>query len=245
MKEIEIKRDGLILRGIYQDFGKDRPLMIICHGFTASYHHFDPFFPMLEKQKISYLAFDFNGHGKSDGNFTDMNVFNEIEDGIKVLEYVKTLKYSKLFLLGHSQGGVVASMLAGYYKDIFDGLILMAPAATLKDDAIKGTLMGTSYDPNHIPDTVTPARHSDYVVGGHYFRIAQLLPIYEVAKEYTGPVCIIHGNKDTVVDKKASVKYDDCYKNSILHIIVGEDHSMTIHTNDDYRIVLDFIKSEE
>ena len=245
MKEIEIKRDGLILRGIYQDYGKDAPLLMICHGFTANYHHFDPFYPMLDAHHISYLAFDFNGHGSSDGNFTDMNVFNEIEDGIKVLEYVNNLEYSKLFLLGHSQGGVIASQLAAYYKDVIDGLILMAPAATLKDDAIKGELMGTKYDPTHIPNVVTPGRHSSYQVGGHYFRIAQLLPIYEVAGNYDGSVCLIHGNKDTVVDKVASIKYDEVYKNSTLHIIDDEDHSMTLHTLDDYKIVIEFIESEK
>ena len=72
-----------------------------------------------------------------------MTVLNEIEDANAILKYVKKDKYvRKIFLLGHSQGGVIASILAGLYPDIVDGLILLSAASVLKEDAIKGQLMG-------------------------------------------------------------------------------------------------------
>lgn len=43
-----------------------------------------------------------------------MTVANEIEDAKKVYEYARSLDFvSDIALLGHSQGGVVASMVAG------------------------------------------------------------------------------------------------------------------------------------
>ena len=65
------------------------------------------------------MRFDFNGHGDSDGEFENMTVLNEIEDANAILNYVKTDPHVRnIYLVGHSQGGVVASMLAGLYPDI-------------------------------------------------------------------------------------------------------------------------------
>ena len=69
-------------------------------------------------------------------------------------------------------------MLAAYYRDIITKLVLLAPAATLKDDALKGICQGSQYDPNHIPGTVDV---HGFTVGGDYFWTVQLLPIYETA----------------------------------------------------------------
>ena len=41
---------------------------------------------------------------------------------------------------GHSQGGVVAGMTAGMFSDAIHTLVMLAPAASLKDDALKSAL---------------------------------------------------------------------------------------------------------
>ena len=57
-----------------------------------------------------------------------MTVLNEIEDANAILKYVKKDKHvRKIFLLGHSQGGVIVSILAGLYPDIVDGLNFEVP----------------------------------------------------------------------------------------------------------------------
>ena len=65
----------------------------------------------------------------------DMTVMNEVSDGRAILDMSRQMpQVEHIYLLGHSQGGVVASMLAGYYHEYIDKLVLMAPAATLKTD---------------------------------------------------------------------------------------------------------------
>ena len=58
------------------------PLVIICHGFTANCNTelLTDIANDLQEQGIASLRFDFNGHGKSDGEFQNMTVLNEIED---------------------------------------------------------------------------------------------------------------------------------------------------------------------
>ncbi len=226
---VEVKRDGLILRGLLETPDTDEyDIAILMHGFTGNLGYqktdlLEQVAKKLHEQGIATIRFDFNGHGKSDGQFQDMTVLNEIADGSAILTFTRNLPHvRKIYLIGHSQGGVVASMLAGYYPEYISKLALLAPAATLKEDAQKGDLQGTAYNPNQIPDTL-PIKKG-LMVGGFYLRTAQTLPIYEVAKQYTGPVCLIHGDADTVVNKKASERYHQVYQNSELHIVEGGSH---------------------
>lgn len=170
-----------------------------------------------------------------------MTVVNEIEDAKAILSYVRTDPHVRnIFLIGHSQGGVVASMLAGLYPDLIKKVVLLASAAQLKDDALKGNTQGATYNPDHIPASVP---FGNKKLGGFYLRTAQVLPIYEVAQRYTGPVSIIVGSNDQTVDPKYSKKYDEVYANSELHIIDGADHSFTEQYKDQAaQLAADFVK---
>ncbi|MDT6980648.1 alpha/beta fold hydrolase [Levilactobacillus zymae] len=233
MKEqaIAITRDQLTLRGTLTrpDAPTDR-LAILMHGFTSNRGMTpDQLLYQLSNQLVAHqiatLRFDFNGHGQSDGRFQDMTVVNEIADAEAILRYARHLPTSHhLYLMGHSQGGVVASMLAGLYPEDVQHVVLMAPAATLKTDAQRGVLQGVTYDPHHVPDTVPITLGEHLAVGGAYIRSAQVLPIYEVAQRYTGPVTLLHGDQDQVVALQASEHYRDVYPNATLHVLPGADH---------------------
>lgn len=224
MATITLERDGLQLVGTREEpFGEIYDMAIIFHGFTANRNTslLKEIANSLRDENIASVRFDFNGHGDSDGKFENMTVLNEIEDANAILNYVKTDPHVRnIYLVGHSQGGVVASMLAGLYPDLIKKVVLLAPAATLKSDALEGT-QGVTYNPDHIPDRLP---FKDLTLGGFYLRIAQQLPIYEVSAQFTKPVCLIHGTDDTVVSPNASKKYDQIYQNSTLHLIEGADH---------------------
>ncbi|KRN28104.1 esterase [Lactobacillus selangorensis] len=232
---IEFKRDGLTLRGAL-DFPDAQQakydFVILMHGFTGNMGrtHADLLYELSEKltaKGLATLRFDFDGHGHSDGQFEDMTVPSEIADAKAALLYVRHLaNVGQISLLGHSQGGVVASMLAGLYPDWIAKVVLMAPAATLKSDAQKGVLQGSHYDPHSIPDAL-PLSWYPEKVGGFYLRTAQVLPIYAVAQRFTGPVCLIHGTADQTVAHEASQKYQAVYQASELHLIPGADHRFT------------------
>ncbi|WP_297816104.1 alpha/beta hydrolase [uncultured Lactobacillus sp.] len=247
MARIEVQRDGLTLVGErLEPFGEKYNMAILFHGFKADRNE-----PLIKEianrlweNNVASVRFDFDGCGESDGEFKNMTVPSEIADGQAILEYVRTDPHvNKIYLVGHSQGGVVASMLAGLYPNLVDKVVLLAPAATLKTDALKGTLQGVSYDPHHIPDQI---RLGKFTVGSFYLRTAQVLPIYETSAQFTKPVCVIAGSDDQVVNPDASRKYHEVYENSDLHIIAGGDHSF----NDDARkpaidFTINFLKPDQ
>ena len=230
--KLAIKREGLTLRGVLEGATslENEQVVILMHGFQGNrgYEAGNLLYDLahvLNAAGLATLRMDFAGCGQSDGDFANMTVLSELLDGMAMIDFVRAKMGVKVIdLVGHSQGGVVASMLAAYYQDVVDKLVLLAPAATLKDDALVGECQGTKYDPNHIPMKVTIHGQD---VSGQYFRTAQLLPIYETAQHFAGPALIIHGLADKVVSPEASRKYNVILPESKLYLMEGTDHKLT------------------
>lgn len=207
------------------------PIVILCHGFMGNmdYALFDAIAAHLVGCGIGVLRFDFNGHGKSEGDFTGMTVLNEIEDAKKVVAWTMQQPYTEnVSLLGHSQGEVVAAMTAGQmgYPRI-RSLVLMAPAAVLHDDALRGNTMGAVYDPWNAPDSVE--LFNGLKLGKDFIETARDLPIYEVASRYTGPTLVVHGRKDAIVPYTYGERFAHDLPTAHIRIIEDEDHSFCRH----------------
>ena len=202
------------------------PLVMILHGFTGNKNEtiLNGIADKLEQNGIASIRFDFNGHGDSEGRFEDMTVPNEIEDAKKVYEYVRNLSgVTSIAMAGHSQGGVVTSMTAGQLgKDKIKCIVLMAPAAVLREDAIRGSIMGKQYDSLNPPATIEI--YNGLKLGRNYVLTARDLPIYETAAGFTGSACIIHGTGDTVVPYTYGERYTHLYPNSEYHLLDNLDH---------------------
>lgn len=233
--KIEIKRDGLTLRGELLKPEIERcPVTIIFHGLMsnigkADNHMFKRIADALYSKGIASVRFDFNGHGDSDGEFSDMTVINEIMDAVKILEYTRSLDFAtEIYIVGHSQGALVGGMIAGYYRDIIERLVLLAPAATIKTDALAGSCFGQMYDTYSVPESITMynVEKKRFDLGEAYYRIAKTLPIFETTSMFKGETLIIHGEKDMAVSCEAAKWYGECMPNAEVHILEGESHGL-------------------
>ncbi len=206
----------------------DIPIVIVCHGFRSSKGGIPG--PELTNQLIPHgiatMCFDFNAHGDSEGAFIDMTVPNEIEDAIKIYEYIRARpEFGKIAFAGHSQGGVVAAMAAGQLgKDKVSGLALWAAAAVLKDDAIRGHCMIYHCDASN-----PPAEGIDLGdgrrLGREFILTAQKLPIYETAAKYRGGACVIAGGSDVIVPVRYGKRFHAVLVGSSFHLLPEEDHN--------------------
>ena len=185
------------------------PIAILAHGFGGdkNWQLMKLVSDSLQMHGIASIRFDFNGHGESEGDFKDMTVPNEIEDLKRVVRYALQLDgcNGKIGLLGHSQGGVVVSMTAGEMNDTISAVTLLAPAAVLREDAIRGNTFGVSYNPIDPPEYVElPGGRK---LGREYILTAFRLPIYETAIRYQGAAFLIHGTGDRVAPYSYSERY--------------------------------------
>lgn len=204
--------------------GEKCHMAIIMHGImtTKDIYPQPVLAKMLQERGIASICFDFNGHGASYGRFQDMTVLNEKEDALKVIEYAESLPFvDRIALCGHSQGGVVAALCAGELTNKISALLLLAPAAVCRDDALKGNIMGAVFNPSDPPDILKVMMHR---LGGSYIRTAQKLDIYGEASGYRGPMCVIHGMQDRTVPVEYGRRFKESCPQCILHLLPEEGH---------------------
>ena len=221
--------------------GQKYPIVILMHGIFSNKetplvtHLADG----LQKKGIASIRFDFNGHGESDGKFIDMTVPLEVEDAKAVFNYANQLDFvSAISLMGHSQGGVVASLLAGELGDQVTRLALFAPAAVMEDLIEEGKMMGKTFDPQNPPEYIEVNNEK---VGRAYLESTSKLDIYERAEKFQGPVLIVQGKADQVVPYQYAETYDERYQNSELHLLEDVDHVFTNATEKAAGIGLEFL----
>lgn len=227
---LALDRGGITLRGCLEKMKEGKgPLVLMLHGFGGDMSLYPSLFQHLSNELTARgyatLRFDFNGHGKSEGDFSRMTVWNEMEDAAVFLQYARQLDFvTDIYVLGHSQGGVVAGMLSGLYTDVVKKLVLLAPAASLKTDAQEGHCMAARYDTYHVPETVDVGGH--HAVGNLYFRMARNLPIYETTAQYPGKALVVFGGRDEVVKLEAAEKYMEGLRQGKFRMYPSLDHGL-------------------
>lgn len=226
-EKFECKRDNLTIRGtVYRLDDTKRPAIILSHGFMANQKSVKTYAKIFMEMGYAAFAYDFNGGGifsKSDGKSQNMTVFTEVEDLFAVIEHVKKCSYvdsEDITLLGCSQGGFVSGMVAARRDDI-GRLIMLYPALCIPDDARAGTMLGFKFDTTNIPDILS---RFPMKIGGNYAKVVMDKQFEDLITGYDGPVLLIHGTKDPIVNIDYSRRAKECYANCTYYEIEGAGH---------------------
>jgi len=108
--------------------GRDETL----HGFSVFFH----LAQHLSAQGIASFRFDDRGVGNSTGNFNESTLADHANDVTAILDYFSRRtehRFERFILLGHSQGGIVASRVATTRRDVAKVILMAAPAVPLID----------------------------------------------------------------------------------------------------------------
>ena len=88
----------------------------------------------VNKNKINLLLFEYSGHGKSSGQFTDFSIKNWIEDSRSIVKNL--IKKGKIILIGPSMGAWIGIVLIKYFHQRIKGFIGIAPAPDFTEELI-------------------------------------------------------------------------------------------------------------
>ncbi len=234
LQEFYIDSDGVRIHAkLDRVEGKDKsPLCILIHGFTGHMEedHIIAAQQAMNRAGVSVLRAEMYGHGGSDGEFKDHTLYKWVTNALSVVKYAKSLDFvTDLYLCGHSQGGLLTMLIGGMCADDFKAIIPLSPAWMIPEVAREGSILGTSFDPKHIPEKINSG---DWELSGDYIRVAQTIHVEDEIDRYEGPVLIIHGDEDEAVPYSYGEKAAKLYKNAKLVTIHGDDHCYTRHLNE-------------
>ena len=120
----------------YQEDRVDSPIgdALLVHGFGDHCGRYDAFTESLNGLGLNLLRYDYRGHGRSEGRVGDFDGFQDYLDDLQVFwEQLRAGAAERpCFLLGHSNGGLIAFTAAAKGLEGCAGLVLSSPFFGLK-----------------------------------------------------------------------------------------------------------------
>lgn len=110
-----------------------KPGILFCGGFKSDMNGTKAVAleAMAQREGLSFVRFDYFGHGQSDGAFLDGTIGRWKEDTLAVL---RDLCSGPQLIVGSSMGGWLATLAALALPDRTAGLVLIAPALDFTED---------------------------------------------------------------------------------------------------------------
>ena len=228
-KEFFIQSNDVNLFAVKDIVEKPKAIVIIVHGLCEHCGRYDYVVSKLNLSGYSVYRFDNRGHGKSEGERTYIDSFQQYIDDMDTIVHLvkKENPASDVFTLGHSMGGFINASYGIQYKDVLKGQILSGAAVMVLPD-LKGVL-NLDYKANamnRIPNSlsekisrdskVVKAYQDDPLVlkdftmmlmGEVFLRGGQW--IEENRATYDYPCLILHGGNDQIVTPEASKTFYD------------------------------------
>ena len=200
------------------------PVAILLHGLATDRSWCNDIAWILADNGIASVRFDFAGTGRSDGAQEDMTVSSEVADTLAILDYVESLSFTdtdNIFLVGKSMGGVDAALAAQSRGDEIKAMCLWYPGFGVTDAVRHGFLLGQTFDPENLPETVTAA---GYTFGRGFLKEVGELDYASACRSYDGPVLIIHGDRDFIAPIQFSFEMSQEFPDCTLKVIPGGYH---------------------
>lgn len=216
--------------------------VLVIHGFGGSIIETEKFINYVQLN-TNYDVYGFTLPGHDKAIVSNVKYIDWINASIEQVE-ILLKKYKKIYLVGHSMGGVIASYLATKYKQI-KKLVLIAPAfmyVNLKQNQkdIKAML-----SKNKLPEE---GIYEDLLSKIFRVPITSIFEFMKLAKRYHDTpeyikcsTLIIHGDEDEIVPISASVYAYDAIKHNKKYITFVRDVKHRVLISDKKELVAEYI----
>jgi uncharacterized protein len=210
--------DGTKLHGWFIDHPQRRQVALFFHGNAGNVTICDDTMQVLhDRHRLSVLAFDYRGYGRSEGKPTEQGILDDARAARRWLAQRTSVAESDIVLLGQSLGGGVAIDLAT------DGARALIVSSTFK------SLPEAAADV--FPWTLPK------------LNMTLQMNSLEKIKRFQGPVLISHGDADTTINiEHGKALFDAAPGRKEFYTFKGGNHNDPLP--EDYRVIFEkFIES--
>tara|TARA_B100001540_G_scaffold311709_1_gene331600 strand:+ start:1754 stop:2497 length:744 start_codon:yes stop_codon:yes gene_type:complete len=212
------------------NYKKDSTYIIFLHGFMSNLEGKKPkaFLNFAKKNKLGFLAFEYSGHGKSSGKFTNGNISKWSKEAEIVIK--KLIKKNKIILIGSSMGSWISLNMFKIFNKQIKGFLGIGSAPEflenlmwkkfpreMKKEIIKKEIINLKHGEHEYPITY------QLIKDGRKNKILNKTILKKIK------VTMIHGEQDKSVPPNYSKKVLKIFKKAKkkLVIIKNGDHSLS------------------
>jgi alpha-beta hydrolase superfamily lysophospholipase len=207
---------------------------LIVHGLGEHTGRYEALALQLNAWGFDAIGYDHYGHGQSDGPRGGLlHPTQLLDDLATVIDHVRAdaslgVNPSRLILLGHSMGGLVASLFVAHNIRPVTALIVSSPAwdaglnplqrllVAILPGILPNLTVGNGLDPHwisHDPHQVAAYRNDPLVHDRISARLAQFIAetgrtVFTKAKTWTLPTLLLYAGQDKLVHPRGSQQFE-------------------------------------
>ena len=217
------------IRYIYKVY-KNTPFIVFLHGFMSDLEGKKPnvFLKFAKKNKISFLALEYSGHGKSSGNFINGNITKwSNETSALIKKYVKKNNFT---IIGSSMGAWIAIKQFQKFKNQINSFLGIGSAPEFLEN-LMWKKFTKKMKAEIIKKGIYHLKHGnyEYPITHQLIKDGRKNKVLNKKIDSKIKITMVHGQKDEVVPVSYSRKVLKIFKNAKkkLLIIKGGDHSLS------------------
>ena len=211
--------------------------VVFFHGFMSDMIGAKPtaIQKFCRKQKFSFLKFEYSGHGKSTGKFTEGNISKWTDESKQLIES-KIKKDKNLIFIGSSMGSWIALNLFSCFKKQIKGFIGISSAPEFLEE-LMWKKFNKKIKKTIINKKIYHLKHGEFV----YPLTKQLIFDGRKNKVLNNkinlkiPIVLFHGSKDETVPLSISKKIFKIFKKSQKKLIKIKNGSHSLSRKSDLK----------
>lgn len=194
----------------------------------------------LAKAGIASIRMDFPGCGDSKEPFTENTLSNMISDSNACKDYLVAnypVNKDKLGILGYSMGGRLALEVLSAKGNPYGAAVILSGASAPGLESIKGLLpTGTTYEQALAAAKkdgafqYTTQYGQKLALSEQWFTDMMVDPLAAI-KNYTGPMLVLHGDKDDVVTDAVNKGTVKAYPSAVEVVVPDADHGYGFYSD--------------
>ena len=211
-----------------------RKAVLIIHGLAGGTYDEEILANYIEvNRQLDVYAFTLPGHDVRDKKKSTCEEW--MKESENQLKFLLNHGYKKIYLVGHSMGGVIATHLAKKYKQV-KKLVLAAPAFTSIASKEEGGIINAIMN---VPDLIKAYSVNEFATRIGKLPLSAEKEFIKLIEKYKDeiydikiPVLFLHGNTDQLVPTKSSINIFEKLDNDKKQLIIIDGYHHDIFRGD-------------